>query len=42
VDTSRPPASTAIQVGALFRPGYVVEIDALAVVPLPGARSIDG
>ena len=32
VDTSRPPASTAVQVGALFRPGYVVEVDALAVV----------
>jgi enamine deaminase RidA (YjgF/YER057c/UK114 family) len=32
VDTARPPASTAIQVGALFRPGYVVEVDALAVV----------
>ena len=32
VDTSHPPASTAVQVGALFRPGYLVEIDALAVV----------
>lgn len=32
VDTAKPPASTAVQVGALFRPGYVVEIDALAVV----------
>ena len=27
-----PPASTAVQVGALFQPGYVVEIDALAVI----------
>jgi enamine deaminase RidA (YjgF/YER057c/UK114 family) len=32
VDTAHPPASTAVQVGALFRPGYVVEIDALAVI----------
>jgi enamine deaminase RidA (YjgF/YER057c/UK114 family) len=32
VDTSNPPASTAVQVGALFRPGYVVEIEALAVI----------
>lgn len=32
VDTAHPPASTAVQVRALFRPGYVVEIDALAVV----------
>ena len=27
-----PPASTAVQVVALFRPGYLVEIDALAVI----------
>jgi len=32
LDASRPPASTAVQVGALFQPGYMVEIDALAVV----------
>jgi enamine deaminase RidA (YjgF/YER057c/UK114 family) len=32
VDTGNPPASTAVQVGALFRPGYVVEIEALAVI----------
>jgi enamine deaminase RidA (YjgF/YER057c/UK114 family) len=32
VDRSQPPASTAVQVAALFRPGYLVEIDALAVV----------
>ena len=35
VDRARPPASTAVQVGALFRPGYLVEIDALAVVDDP-------
>ena len=32
VDRARPPASTAVQVAALFRPGYLVEIEALAVV----------
>ncbi len=32
VDTARPPASTAVQVGALFRPGYMIEVEALAVV----------
>jgi enamine deaminase RidA (YjgF/YER057c/UK114 family) len=33
IDTERPPASTAVQVVSLFRPGYLVEIEALAVVP---------
>jgi enamine deaminase RidA (YjgF/YER057c/UK114 family) len=32
VDTARPPASTAVQVVALFQPGYLVEVDALAVI----------
>jgi enamine deaminase RidA (YjgF/YER057c/UK114 family)/diacylglycerol kinase family enzyme len=32
VATDRPPASTAVQVAALFRPGYVLEVEALAVV----------
>lgn len=32
VDIDNPPASTAFQVGALFRPGYLLEIEALAVV----------
>ena len=32
VDTERPPASTAVQVGALFRPGYLLEIEAFAIV----------
>jgi enamine deaminase RidA (YjgF/YER057c/UK114 family) len=33
IDTARPPASTAVQVSALVRPGVLLEIDALAVVP---------
>jgi reactive intermediate/imine deaminase len=32
VDTAQPPASTAVQIAALFRPGYLVEIEALAVL----------
>ena len=31
VDTARPPASTAIQVGALFMPGLEIEVEAWAV-----------
>jgi enamine deaminase RidA (YjgF/YER057c/UK114 family) len=31
VDTQRPPASTAVQVSALFQPGYLIEVDALAI-----------
>ena len=32
IDTARPPASTAVQVGALFAPGYVLEVEAWALV----------
>jgi hypothetical protein len=32
VDTDRPPATTSVQVAASFRPGYVLEVEALAVV----------
>ena len=35
VDRAQPPASTAVQVVSLFRPGYLVEIDDLAVGILP-------
>jgi enamine deaminase RidA (YjgF/YER057c/UK114 family) len=31
VDTQRPPASTAVQVTALFQPGYLLEVEALAI-----------
>jgi enamine deaminase RidA (YjgF/YER057c/UK114 family) len=32
IDTARPPASTAVQVAALVGPGYLVEVEALALV----------
>ena len=32
IDTGRPPASTAVQVAALFGPGYLLEVEALALV----------
>lgn len=41
VDRAKPPASTVAQVTALFRPGYVVEIEALAVVHDPAVDPED-
>ncbi len=35
VDVERRPASTAVQVAALFRPELVLEVEALAIVPEP-------
>jgi enamine deaminase RidA (YjgF/YER057c/UK114 family) len=32
IDTSQPPASTAVQVAALFAPGYLLEVEAWALV----------
>ncbi|WP_233508259.1 RidA family protein [Spongiactinospora gelatinilytica] len=32
VDTERPPAGTAVQVAALFRPELLLEVEALALV----------
>jgi enamine deaminase RidA (YjgF/YER057c/UK114 family) len=32
VNTERPPASTAVQVAALFRPEVLLEVEALAIV----------
>jgi enamine deaminase RidA (YjgF/YER057c/UK114 family) len=32
IDTARPPASTAVQVAALFLPGYLIEVEAWALV----------
>jgi len=31
IDVEHPPVSTAVQVGALFQPGYLIEVEALAV-----------
>ena len=33
VDTANPPASTAVEVSRLVRPEFLVEVDAIAVVP---------
>jgi enamine deaminase RidA (YjgF/YER057c/UK114 family) len=33
IDPTRPPASTVVQVVALYRPDLLMEIDALAIVP---------
>ncbi len=32
LDVARPPASTAVQVAALFAPGYLLEVEAGALV----------
>ena len=32
VDTSRPPASTLVQVSSLFAPGYLIEVEAWAII----------
>jgi enamine deaminase RidA (YjgF/YER057c/UK114 family) len=32
IDTARPPASTAVQVAALFDPDYLIEVEAMALV----------
>jgi len=34
VDVERPPASTAVQVAALFRPELLLEVEAFALLPL--------
>ncbi len=33
IDTARPPASTAVQVAALYRPELLLEVEALAIIP---------
>ena len=33
IDTERPPASTAVQVAALFRPELLLEVEAFALLP---------
>ncbi|MFJ8214492.1 RidA family protein [Streptomyces sp. NPDC096033] len=34
IDTRRPPASTVVQIVALYRPDLLLEVDALALLPL--------
>ena len=33
IDIKNPPASTAVQVAALFRPEFLIEVDAVAILP---------
>jgi 2-iminobutanoate/2-iminopropanoate deaminase len=33
IDVDKPPTSTLVQVAALFRPDFVIEIEAVAVLP---------
>lgn len=33
IDLQNPPASTAVQVAALFRPEFLIEVEAVAVLP---------
>jgi enamine deaminase RidA (YjgF/YER057c/UK114 family) len=37
VDTSAPPASTAVAISALARPGALIEVEAIAVIPTKAA-----
>jgi enamine deaminase RidA (YjgF/YER057c/UK114 family) len=37
VDTAAPPASTAVAISALARPGALIEVEAIAVVPARAA-----
>ena len=34
INTQQPPASTAVEVRRLFRDGLLIEVDAIAVIPL--------
>jgi enamine deaminase RidA (YjgF/YER057c/UK114 family) len=33
IDVEHPPASTAVQVTALFRPEFLIEVEAVAALP---------
>ena len=33
IDVKNPPTSTAVQVAALFRPEFLIEVEAIAVLP---------
>jgi enamine deaminase RidA (YjgF/YER057c/UK114 family) len=42
VDTAAPPASTAIAISALARPGALIEVEAIAVIPAKAASPASG
>jgi enamine deaminase RidA (YjgF/YER057c/UK114 family) len=42
VDASAPPASTAVAISALARPGALIEVEAIAVVPTKAAAKASG
>jgi enamine deaminase RidA (YjgF/YER057c/UK114 family) len=42
IDTAAPPASTAIAISALARPGALIEVEAIAMVPTKAAPQASG
>lgn len=42
VDTRKPPASTVVQIAALYRPELLLEVDAFALVPPTAAGPVAG
>jgi enamine deaminase RidA (YjgF/YER057c/UK114 family) len=42
VDPAAPPASTAVAISALARPGALVEVEAIAVIPAKAASTASG
>jgi enamine deaminase RidA (YjgF/YER057c/UK114 family) len=42
VDTAAPPASTAVAISALARPGALIEVEAIAVIPTKAAPQASG
>jgi len=40
IDTENPPASTVVQVAALYRPELLLEVDAFALVPSAGTAAV--
>lgn len=33
INTAQPPASTAVQIASLFRPEFLIEVEAVAAIP---------
>jgi enamine deaminase RidA (YjgF/YER057c/UK114 family) len=42
VDTAAPPASTAVAISALARPGALIEVEAIAVIPAKATSRASG